>query len=111
MMKREERDLSRLPKWAQNEIRYLRRDLKHAEDKLREGPEDSVVFANPYSETSRPLGDDHIAFMPSGTTPEDGWHQGFKVSIEGDTLEVYGGDQLCVFPASSNVVKLKLRRF
>lgn len=48
---------ARLPKWAQQEIDRLERDLDDARAKLSAGPEDSDTFADPYSEQARrPLG-------------------------------------------------------
>ena len=48
-MTRSERDLSRLPKWAQDMIRVLQIDLKHAEQELRSayGTEPTRLVINP----------------------------------------------------------------
>lgn len=46
----------RLPRWAQDELLLLRKNLAHAEAKLAAGPENSDTFADPHSGTVRPLG-------------------------------------------------------
>jgi hypothetical protein len=48
--------MDRLPAWAQNKIGRLERDLEAARKTLAAGPEDSNVFAEPYSAARRPLG-------------------------------------------------------
>jgi hypothetical protein len=106
----EERDLTKLPKWARQEIERLQRDLEYAHERLEAGPDDSRVFAEPYSDHPRPLGHDaHIAFVPEGGGSIIG--DGFKVSIVADGIEVYGGDSLSIYPRSSNVVLIKRERF
>ena len=101
----EERDLTKLPKWASQEIERLQSNLAYVHGLLEAGPEDSRVFAEPYSDHPRPLGKDaHIEFRPTPDTK-------LKVAIEKDGIEVYGGDSLMVYPRSSNVVRIKMERF
>ena len=50
--------MTKLPKWAQRRIEVLERDLEYAHQQLSAGPEDSNVFADPYSDTLKPLGKD-----------------------------------------------------
>jgi hypothetical protein len=56
-------DVDKLPKWAQRKIEALERKIEALEREvadlrrtLAEGPEDSDTFADPYSDSPRPLG-------------------------------------------------------
>lgn len=101
-MAKQEYDRTKLPKWAQQELTRLERNLEHAKSKLAQGPENSRVFADPYSDTPRPLGDAHIEFRVG-----PGIGQKFSVRIEGTDLYVMGSDGLAVFPEASNVVRVR----
>lgn len=104
----------RLPKWAQEKINGLKRDLQRANENivsLNEGPQDSDTFANPYSDLNRkPLG--------KGTTigfyvdRQHGERKYFKVEIdkdnEGQFLEIYGSNSFLIEPRSSNVIQIRL---
>jgi hypothetical protein len=98
-----EHDLSKLPKWAQQEISRLRANEKHLRRRIEAGPEDSNVFAEPYSDSPTPLGKDTTIEFRFG----DGWHQKFKVDLVGEYLEIYGGNTLQVEPQASNVVRIR----
>ena len=75
--------LSRLPRYAQQEIERLARDLESANAKLAAGPGDSDTFADPYSHTPRPLGTGaRIRFG----APDSG--QAFDVQLREGELEV-----------------------
>lgn len=54
-MRPADRDVSRLPKWAQDRIASLERDVEHLRATLAVGPEDSDTFCDPYLD-QRPLG-------------------------------------------------------
>jgi hypothetical protein len=98
-------DLSRLPKWAQNEIRLLRREVTHWKERASVGPDDSNVFAHPYSQAPLPLGlnadveydlgDFHLRIS---VTPD---HAGLSVMSTGS----HGF--LSVRPQASNVVEIR----
>ena len=103
-----ERNRATLPKWAQNELARLERDLEYTRAKLAQAPDDSRVFANPYSDAPQPLGDADVEFRVND-------HDKFKVGLDdvrdGTVLTVYGGDTLQIEPQASNVVRVRLRRF
>jgi hypothetical protein len=100
MSTKPQRNLARLPKWAQNEITRLRADLEYNEKKLAAGPADSLVFADPYSDTPRPLGNPTVEF---GT--ERG--RRFRVRLDADgLLEVSSDEGLKIQPRASNVIRL-----
>lgn len=97
--------IARLPRWARNEIERLRRDNEHYQARLREGPEDSRVFADAYSGAARPLGRDPIIefHLPLGKV---------RVKIAGD----FGGEYVDVStdanaiqvqPQAANVCKIR----
>ena len=98
------RDRSKLPKWAQQEIDRLERDLVSAYEKLSIGPQDSNTFADIYSSAPRPLGKSPNIDFVFG----EKWSQKFQARLEGDTLRVSGGNSIAVFPQSSNVVSIKV---
>lgn len=105
----ETRNREKLPKWARNEIERLERDLAYAKAHLMEGPEDSRVFANPYSDlTRKPLGDADILF-------EFGDHKKIIVKLTDEGIEVYGSSSLSsslqIQPRASNVVRIKLGEY
>lgn len=88
---------------AQREISRLRADVEHYKAKLAIGPEDSRVFADPYSDAARPLGNSTtVAFY----VEEDGAR--FLVRLDGEHLNVMlsHGNALHVVPAASNVVRI-----
>jgi hypothetical protein len=100
-------DITKLPVWAQHRIAKLERDVEHYQRELRVGPEDSVVFADPYSEAPRPLGDAMVAFQ-LGDDPRDVVR--VRRSTNGRLLDVNGGDGLMVMPRASNSIEIKIGR-
>jgi hypothetical protein len=97
---RPSRDESKLPKYAQQELRRLRRDLEYFKNKLREGPEDSNTFADPFSDAPKPLGEDTIIqFQLNGSK--------VRVRIDGDVLDVNGGGRLAVYPRGGNAILIR----
>ena len=100
-------DVTKLPKWAQQEIGRLERDLEDARRRLSEGPMDSNTFADPYSESPRPLGRDTLIEFRAGET----FGERFRVYLRDGVLEVGGGDGVAVLPRASNVVEIKLSKF
>lgn len=97
-------DRSKLPVWAQRELERLERDLEYNRAKLRQGPEDSVAFAEPYSDAPRPLGPDpHIEFHVGGGK--------VQVSIKNDALNIMGMDGILVAPQAGNVIRVIPTRF
>lgn len=102
---RPERDITKLPKWAQSELRRLERDLASARETLAAGPEDSNTFADPYS-TRRPLGADPTILFVLGERDE------IRVRVDRDShgrayLDVNASSgRLMVHPRSSNGIEL-----
>lgn len=99
-------DLTRLPKWAQSEIKRLTQDNNHLRTKLAEGPEGSNVFADPYSDAARPLGVDTAVEFRIG----ESWGERFIVRLEGKRLFVSGGSSVCVHPRASNSFEVEVTR-
>ena len=102
-------DVTKLPKWAQQEISRLERDLAYARAKLAAGPEDSNTFAEPYGAAPRPLGTGTLIRFQLGD-PED-WGGYIDAHIEGDRLVVHSGHSLSVKPWASNVIHVKPERW
>lgn len=95
----------RLPKWAQQELQRLERDLAYAKARLAQGPEDSRVIADPYSDPPRPLGSDTSIDFRFG----DGWSDRINVRIDDGGIRVMGGSRLVVTPEASNVIRIETR--
>jgi hypothetical protein len=101
-----ERDMSRLPKWAQDRITLLERNLADARARLAAGPEESDTFADPYMESVRPLG--------SGTRVRfggRGYDGTFDVSWGDGELAIQcnsGGRSMAIMPQASNTVHMSV---
>lgn len=96
-------DVTKLPKWAQQRIETLERNLAHAHAKLAEGPKDSRVFSNPYAESPTPLGrDPHILFKVGPDFGEE-----IHVTIDGKGIKVMGGSRIAIFPQDANVMQIR----
>ena len=104
-------DVTKLPKWAQQEIERLERDVEHFQATLSVGPDDSNTFADPYSSAPRPLG--------HGTTIEFVMTDGTRIrvraernSVSGayDRIDVNGGDTIAVLPRAANSVEIQVQR-
>jgi hypothetical protein len=98
-------DITKLPRWAQDRISLLERDLADAREQLMAGEADSDTIANPNSEAPRPLG--RGASVQFGT---ERW-QKFTVRLrENGTLDVMGDDMIWVHPQAGNVVVIRNER-
>jgi len=106
---RGERDINKLPKWAQQKIERLENDLAYAKERLTAGPENSNTFADPYGDP-RPLGEGTaIEFHLGGA---DDRHKRIRVRItERGWLDINGGDMLIVRPNASNSIEVKSERW
>lgn len=93
-------DVTKLPKWAQQRIEVLERDLERAHKQLAEGPADSRIFADPYIH-NRPLGEDEIIRFHL----REGFH--IDARLRGERLEIHGVEQFVVAPRSSNVIEVR----
>jgi hypothetical protein len=103
-----EHDLSKIPKWARQEIERLRADNEAMAARLAAGPGDSDVFADPYSDVKRPLG--------RGTMIEfgdkDSEHGAWDVSLQDGELHVTlhslrAAGTAAVIPWSSTSVRVR----
>lgn len=101
----------RLPKYAQEYIRYLERvqqENRERIDRLQAGPEDSNVFADPILEEHiRPLGKDTLVRF-GGPRFDDT----FDVQMRDGELTVVGngGYGITIKPAHTNNIQIGFRR-
>jgi hypothetical protein len=94
-----ERDLSKLPKWAQMRIEKLEHDVAYLRAKLSAGDEDSVVFADPHSSARRPLGDSDVEFRLGA--------EKILVRVESGGLYVNGSRGIAIEPQAGNAVHIR----
>lgn len=102
----------RLPKWAQQEIDKLRRDLKYAERKLGTGPGNSNTFTDPHADVQRPLGKSPTVRFWFTEDREHNHSHYIDVRIVDDGprdpyLQVMAGHTLGITPQSSNVIRVR----
>ena len=106
-------NVERLPKWAQEHIAKLERDLKYAQERI-------VVFegkqikSNTYEEYGRGTDKPQFTYLRQGAVvtfdlePHKGWHRAIDCRITDDgVLHVMGRGSIVVMPSSSNVVNIK----
>ena len=103
---------SRLPKWAQAELKDLRRRLDLAEDErddLREGlygPDDTDTKADPYGSVPVNLPKGALVEFRIGYGPEDI----VRVRTCDEGLNINGSTGIVVLPKASNDVVIGVRR-
>lgn len=102
-------DVSKLPKWARQEIERLTRDVEHLSAKLSAGPENSNTFADPYSDSKRPLGLDTAVEFVLDQKRWDGRGSRIRVALQDGVLNVNGDDQLLVMPRAANTLLIGFR--
>jgi hypothetical protein len=93
--------LDRLPKAVQNHIRSLEDKVGHLTERLSVGPEDSLVFADPYGRPPRPLGREVTVRFAWGTPP-GGTDVYVDVCVEDGALLVRSDHPLVVAPGAAN---------
>lgn len=93
----------RLPKWAQQEINRLTLRLREANKRLSAGPEDSNVFADPYSDNPTPLGRDALVKFVVG----DGSGDVIIVRRAGNGIYVQGHKGIIMRAQASNTVHVQ----
>lgn len=110
----EEVALGRLPKWAQDRIRNLERDLAHLQEELRKSESQEPTRTGlgydtrSAGEPGRWLPDQHVTFyLPDQQRPRDTWIQ-VMFEPARKSLRVMGSDGLIVKPGASNVVNLEV---
>lgn len=103
-------DVTKLPKWAQDEIRRLRTSVEYWEAQVTQGPEDANTFLSIRGDKLRPLGrNESVVFDFEG---------GFEVRARlikqpgrPEYLDITSVDSgLSVQPQSSNVIKVAPER-
>lgn len=104
------RDLSKLPRWAADEIRRLESNLKAAEEKAAAlSTPGSRIVVDPYSDNPIGLTDrSTVRFRyenSNGFVTVEGW---IDVSIRNGVLDVNASDTLLVSPSASNHLALSL---
>ncbi len=103
---------ARLPKWAQQRIATLERNVERLQAKLAEGPSDSDTFAGPYG-TPRPLGRGTSIVFTGGGLASTSSTDRVTVRRQGDgSLYVMCDESAVVLPRASNafVVVAERRR-
>lgn len=102
-----------LPKWAQQRIEALQRDVEYWRGRWNEGPEDSNTFSvHGFGGDSKPLGNSpDIEFVPP-SAPLQHFKSTLDARLESDgrvrVSSTYGG--IVVEPGASNVVYISARR-
>lgn len=105
--------IENLPKWAQNRIQILERDLLDLEDKWTDGPESDTHIAN-YSHGDKPIGVGTTILF--GKSEDVVGKRGIPYQIackwEDGKLEVRGySGRICVNPAASNLITVKVEKY
>lgn len=105
------RDLSKLPRWAADELRRLEADLKSAEKKVAamSAPEGSRIVVDPYSNNQVGLVERAIIRFKfdnsNGFIDVEGW---IDVSIRDGVLKINASDSILVHPSATNDLAISL---
>ena len=104
-------DVTRLPKWAQAEITRLKSDVAYLRSRLMEGPENSTVVAEPYSDSPRFLGEDPvIEFKGIGMQPSSIRIK--RLQLGSNVLVISTDDNAIeVSPQSGNVIRVRSNKW
>ncbi len=102
--------MARLPKWAQDRIRYLERDLADTLARFADEQPPSNTYAEPYGDPPRGLGTDvNVMFVLD--TGDDGSPRDYvQVRLDRGRVYVQASDSLAIFPSASNTAYIKLGR-
>lgn len=102
----------RLPKWAQEELRALRRENQRLRDHIEANePPNADTFADDYGATKamaprRALGrGTRVSFYQTNDTHD--WNNRVDVMVGGGWLTIRGGRSLVILPESSNSLRLR----
>jgi 23S rRNA-/tRNA-specific pseudouridylate synthase len=103
-------DIEKLPKWAQRYVKVLEQRVEDYEAKLAEGPENSNVFADPYADVPRPLGESPvIEFNVTNVTFPNGRPNWITVRYEDEhTLNINCSNTMVIHPRASNSIEVKV---
>lgn len=111
-MPQPQRDLTRLPRWVQNRIEVLERNVEHWKEQALAGPENSNTFVSTYPETGKPLGMNPNIDFYLGDRKD--WTKRISVRIDERLgvpyLNVQVGAGIVVVPQASNVVHIYAER-
>lgn len=101
------RDVTKLPKWAQDEIARLTGNVAYWKQKAEAGPENADTFVDSHFDSpGKPLGQSpRISFR---LDPED-WQETIEVYREGDGVVVRSPLCINVQPQSGNVCRVETR--
>lgn len=95
-------DLTKLPKWAQQEIDRLQRNVEHWKAKATAGPDTSDTWIEHHAGRT-PLGTNvHVVFTLPGGHELMAYREGHELRVSGD-----GHNAIAVVPQASNVVKVR----
>jgi hypothetical protein len=102
-------DITKLPKWAQQEIERLENSVEYHKGRLAEsipqgeGASDTIVYMG--------YGEEHVG-LPNGTPIRFQTGDGVvEARVKGDTVEIHTvGGSIGIFPHVSNVVGVKVIR-
>lgn len=106
--------VAKLPRWAQQHIEILERDLAEAEKRIeaaQRGPEDTDTIARIHA--------DHPLHLPAGTTVRFQLGAGYGEYIDcrieerrggQKCLEIHGGEMLLLRPMSGNLANATVER-
>lgn len=100
-------DVSKLPKWAQQKIDTLERDVAHWKEKATAGPEESDTFVA-FSSERRPLG--KRAYIEFQVLPGHRGQITAYLDDDAGELVIHGGDRIMVLPQASNAIRLRMER-
>lgn len=96
--------ISKLPQWAQQEIKRLENSVEHWKAQATAGPEGSNTFIRRYgNKMDTPLGSSPIVRFQLG----EGWHEAVEVQIEKGFVHVRGSDGITIWPSAANCIDVR----
>jgi hypothetical protein len=105
--------MTRLPKWAQRRIEVLEMRVKELRARLAVGPEASNTFADPHTDSPRPLGEGTIVRFVLSRHPDGTPLDYVDATIEGGSekrVYIRASYGYAFYPNSSNAGYVKLVR-
>lgn len=93
------------------EIERLQRDVAYLQAKLSAGPDDSNTFADPYSDSPRPLGTATIEFVTTSGAKIRARLERDRVSGLYERLNINADNPIAIFPNASNDADVRVVGF